>query len=259
VISVIISTIGCPFLLDSLDSMKHPFGQVLVVLDKVGRACSTLDEVYPLPVLEEELAKRGVDLVYYDAAPGTWAVQNGCYNVGARHAIYDWLLFTHDDVTWHPFDYEGALRPALEKIASEGILGRLVPGVIIPEYEVANQVLVPTFPVGTTALTQAVSPVSQVLSRAAYEAIGGFDEEFGIWYDGQLEHETILRDWWWLHLPLPPLTHESNKTYRVNNWGKAWEPNPKWGHHTRNFEAKYGVAPATRKLSIEDAIPLSDK
>lgn len=262
-ISCIVSTIGCSFLLDSLDSMRQPFSEIIVVLDKVGRSCADPAVLPSLSLLEESLARRHVKLVYYDAVPGTWAVQNGCYNVGARHAKYDWILFTHDDVTWQDFDYELYLASSahLHELGSymwRGTTwrGKRVPGIILPEYEAANQVLVPTFPEGTRALTQAVSPVSQIIHRQAYEAIGGFDEEYGIWYDGQLEHETVLRDWWWLHVPTPVLRHESNRTYRTNNWGNRWTPNPKWGHHAENFERKYGVKPTMRKLGLDSALIL---
>lgn len=228
--------------------MRGQFEQVIVVLDRVGRSCSTLDAEYPIEQLVADFGTLA-QLHFYDAPSGRWAVQNGCYNEGARIATADWLLFTHDDVIWPDHNYVSAIDEHLEAIIRFG--GRSeerVVGLILPEWEVANQVAVPAFETTAPILTQVVSPVSQVLARSAFEEMGGFDETYGIWYDGQLEHETLLREWWYVSVPVPRLQHTSNRTYQVNNWGNAWAPNPKWGRHAENFARKYGVPPTSRRL-----------
>lgn len=262
-ISTVVSTIGAPFLLDCLRTLPD-LGETIVVVDRAGRSLSSLDVEYPLEKLEADVARLSnpPQLAIYDPKPGAWAVQNGCYNFGARLALHPFLLFTHDDVEWPAYDFRHALRRTTQWIdhwcrrrfwAPEG--GDIV-GAILPEWEVANEVRVPAFDLGREVVCQAVSPVSQVLSRAAFDAMGGFDEDYGVWYDGQLEHETRIRNWWYVCLPTPTLRHQSNRTYRLNNWGNSWSPNPKWGRYQENFERKYGTPPAGRKLSEFDPTEL---
>jgi hypothetical protein len=260
VISLIVSTIGAPFLLDALRSQPD-LGETIVVLDRLGRTCSNLDAEYPIAQLEADLAALPnlPRLVFYDVAPDKWAVQNGCYNVGASVATNDWLLFTHDDVVWPLAEFRAPLHRALSWIeAGLHVHGeRWLAGLLLPEWEVANQVRVPSFAPDRPVLCQAVSPVSQVIHVDVWRAIGGFDEEFGVWYDGQLEHESRLKDYWYIYLPTPLLQHQSNATYRINNWGKDWVLNRKWATYEKNFEVKYGIPPYPRKLSEWDPTELT--
>lgn len=259
-VTAVMSTIGAPFALDALASLP-PFDEVLVVVDMVGRSCSALDREFPLD--EFVRAAHGirhltVGFLQYAPAPGAWAVHNGSYNVGTRAAKNDWLVYTHDDTSWPAHDFVGVLGRALSWAEARGRLadGRPIVGAILPIWEVEAGCLVPEFSLDRPALCQCVSPVSQVLHRSAWAAIGGFDEEFGVWYDGQLEQEARLRDWRFVYLPTPPVRHQSNRTYKINNWGNAWAPNPKWANYQQNFERKFGIPPYPRKLAEWDPQPL---
>jgi hypothetical protein len=252
-ISAVMSTIGGRFVLDALDSMPM-FSECLVVVDMVGRAASDLETTYPLGDLERDVVARGAQVVRYEPAPAQWAVHNGSYNLGARLAKHPWILFAHDDVTW-PNKHHVVLEATIPRVAElSHTYGRRIVGIEFPCWE-QNAVMVPEFPTGTLALTQGMQPAAFLLEKAALEEIGGFDEA-GVWYDGQLEHEMILRNWWWLHLPLPPVHHQSNRTYQINNWGGGWKANPVWASHPENFQRKYGVPPAPRRLSLAEAIVL---
>lgn len=247
--SLVISTIGCPFLLDSLASLTYPPDDVLVVVDMIGRQASTLERDYPLDHLGRDLNKHhpGVRLLF-NQPEGPWAVMNGCYNLGARAARNPFVWFTHDDIEYPDFDFPRVLKPVLSRLAAEPLVkGRRVVGLVLQEHEVLNGVNWPDYPVGTWGLGQCVSPVSQIVSVAALEEMGGFDEKDGIWYDGHLEMETRLRDWWYLLLPTPLIRHTSNRTYQANNWGDRWAANPIWGHYEKNFVRRYGV-PFVRQL-----------
>jgi len=260
--SLVISTIGCPFLLDSLASLSHPPDDIIVVVDVIGRRASTLESEYPLARLRQELAERwpALRVLLYDPPPQTWAVHNGCYNVGWKAARRPYVWFTHDDVTYPAFNYPRALNPVLRAIAAAGgvIDGRTVAGVVVPEYETVNGVTVPDYPDGSRGLTQCISPVSQIVSVAAMRKLGGFDEA-GIWYDGHLQAETFVRDWWYLLLPTPKVRHESNRTYRVNNWGNHWGANPVWGTYQDNFHRRYGHVWERYMASDEPIEPLRDE
>lgn len=256
-ITAIVSTIGCEFALEALDSLPR-LDEALVVVDMVGRASSELEGRYPLARFEADVAARGARLVRYEAAPGTWAVHNGSYNAGIREARNDWVVITHDDAVWPAFDFGGALRKTISWIDAKRTTpeGSPIVGVILREWEAQHEVMVPSFELDRPALCQCVAPVSQVIKKEWVAAIGGFDEEYGVWYDGQLEHESLLRGWWYVYLPTPPLVHQSNRTYRENNWGNSWAANPKWGRHPENFQRKYGVPPADRHLLEVDDRPL---
>lgn len=257
-ISTVVSTIGAPFAVQHLQTF--PFlGELIVVIDKVGRAASKLDEAYPLEQFREDVLRVQplTRFVTYDPPPGKWAVQNGCYNWGIAAAKYDWVLCTHDDVSWpsaSTFSYWHVTQRAIHWIENEHWPRepRTTVGFILPEFEVTNKVQVPTFSSPHPVLCQAVSPVSQVIHRTAWQAMGRFDEEYGVWYDGQLEKESELRGWWYVYLPTPSLLHQSNATYRVNNWGNRWKANPIWNNYAANFKRKYGVPPGPRKLSTCD-------
>lgn len=241
-ITLVMSTIGCPFLLDALASIRQPPDETLIVLDMIGRQSSDLGETFPLPALELALEQfPWARLVPYYPQPHEWAVQNGCYNVGWRAARNPWVCITHDDVTWNDFDYFGTVAPMLEALRRDDqVNGRRCTGIVLPEYEVANDTLWPKFAPGVPVLTQCVSPVSQIISTSALEEMGGFDEVEGVWYDAHLQAEFQLRDWWAVHLPTPLLKHQSNRTYRANNWGGGgFAANPKWNQFDVNFQRMY--------------------
>jgi hypothetical protein len=260
VYSLVISTIGCPFLLDSLATLTHPPDEVIAVLDVQGRAASTLDREYPLERLQDDLRERFPAVTLSLSYPGSsWGVMNQCYNQGAALASNPFVLFTHDDVEWPAYDFPKALAPVLLAIQQEPtVLGRRCVGLVLPEYEVLNQVAVPDYPPETWGLAQCVSPVSQVLSVEALREMGGFDEVGGVWYDGQLQAESHIRDWWYVLLPTPYLLHTSNRTYRANNWGDRWKANPVWGNYTQNFEKRYGYAHRRALQSLQPMQPLTD-
>ncbi len=259
-ITLIVSTIGAPFLIDSLRSLRWHPSQTVIVLDTVGRSASALDEVYPLDALKAALDRYYPcgQLVETDPAH-PWSMMNHCYNVGVSLATNPYVMCTHDDMEYTDYPYFYAVQPLLEKVQAAGgvVDGRRVVGAVFPEWEVLNQALVPNYPEGTFGLVQSVSPVSQVVERQAILDFGGFDEEFGVWYDAQLQAETHLRDWWVFHVPAPPMRHTSNRTYRLNNWGNGFEFNPKWGSHPDNFVRKYGV-PFTRNTDGLDLQPVRD-
>lgn len=259
--SVVISTIGAKFLFDTLRSLEpFPPDEVIVVLDRVGRSCSSLDSAYPLHHLERDLRhyRIPVTLKLYEPEE-QWAVMNGCYNVGWRAAKNPYVLFTHDDVLFPAYDFPATLTKVLTALETHNgvINGREVKGVVLPEWEIPAQAVVPTGTGKDWKLCQCVSPVSQIVSVAAMEALGGFDEADGVWYDGQLQAETFLRNWWFIHLPTPLLEHVSNRTYRLNDWGQRWAPNPIWGNYQQNFENRYGFF-FERNLSLEDGLPLTN-
>lgn len=258
--SLVISTIGCPFLLDSLASMDYPPDDVIVVLDTIGRRSSTLDKDYPIERLEEDLNAHfpEVRLLYTDPDE-PWAVMNQCYNIGWQEALNPFVLFTHDDIEWPDFDFPTALKPVLQRLHVDPYIeGEYVAGLVLPEFEIANGVQVPAYPHGTTGLAQCVSPVSQIVSIDALEEMGGFDEKEGIWYDGQLQAEMRIRDWWFLLLPTPMLRHQSNRTYLANNWGARWAANPIWGNFQDNFQRKYGEEWFREIHSLSPVKPLDD-
>jgi hypothetical protein len=260
VYSLVISTIGCPFLFDSLATLRYPPDDIIVVLDLVGRKSSTLDQDYPLPQLERDLRERypAVRLLYNNPS-GPWAVMNQCYNIGWRNARHPYVWFTHDDIEYPDYDFPSALRPVLEAIeADRDILGKRIVGLVLPEHEILNEVNVPDYPVGTWGIAQCISPVSQVVSVEAMREMGGFDEVDGVWYDGQLQAETHIRDWWYVLLPTPLIRHMSNRTYRVNNWGAHWKANPVWGNYTKNFEKRYGEPWRRSIVSLLPMQPIDD-
>jgi hypothetical protein len=258
-ITVVVSTIGAPFLLDSLQSLRYWPPDLVVVIDVVGRACSDLDETFPLDVLLAELDERfpKAHVVWTDGS-APWAVMNGCYNLGVMHARHPWIMCTHDDVSFADYDYWGQLAPVLGEI--ERLDFRVddykVIGAVLPEWEVVNRVRVPTVPEGHWGLTQLTTPVSHVIHRGALDVFGWFDTEFGVWYDAQLEAEIVRHNWWSVHLPTPPLRHLSNRTYRTNNWANRFAPDPKWADHPANFVRKYGYAHERRTTDV--LIPLSN-
>lgn len=258
--SLVISTIGCPFLLDSLATLKYPPDDVIVVLDTIGRRSSTLDADYPIARLASDLAEKYPNVrLLFNEPSGPWAVMNQCYNIGWKAARHPFVWFTHDDIEWPDFDFPTALRPVLEQVQAEPqVLGKRCVGLVLPEHEVLNQVNVPDYPEGTWALAQCVSPVSQVVSVAALQEMGGFDEVHGVWYDGMLQAETHIRDWWYVLLPTPLLRHTSNRTYRANNWGNHWKANPIWGSYTKNYERRYGEEWRRSIVSLLPAQPLDD-
>lgn len=258
--SLVISTIGAPFLLDSLATLTYPPDDVIVVLDVIGRKASNLDKEYPLERLSADLRERfpNVLMIYNDPA-GPWGVMNQCYNIGWRHARHPFVWFTHDDIEWPAYDFPTALRPVLEAIWADGtVQGRRCVGLVLPEREVINKVNVPDYPIGTWGLAQCVSPVSQVISVEALQEMGGFDEVEGVWYDGQLQAETHIRDWWYVLLPTPLLRHESNRTYKVNNWGNHWRANPVWGNYSANYEKRYGEPHRRSLVSLQPMQPIDD-
>jgi len=272
--SLIISTIGSPFINDTLRTMeKFPPKEVIVVVDVLGRSVSNLESVYPLAKMEADLAASPVKprVVYYHPTPSAWAVMNGCYNLGAKHATRDYYLFTHDDVLFNPdFDYPSAISKVLRNVEADGrqVMGKNIKGICIPEYEILNQVVVPMYGSGPGSrsgsgkdwcLCQVYSPVSHIIHKSVLEELGGFDEDFGIWYDGQMQIESFQRDWWYIHLPTPLLTHESVKTYRINNWGNNWSVNPKWGEFPTNFARKYPGITWERNCSLLDGIPITEE
>jgi hypothetical protein len=239
----VISTIGCPFLLDSLATLRHPPDDVIVVLDVIGRRSSTLDRDYPLPQLSADLEKLYPSVrLLFNNPTGPWAVMNQCYNIGWRAARHPFVWFTHDDIEYPDFDFPTFLGPVLRVVERERVIGgKRIVGLVLPEYEVANRVSVPSHPRGATGLTQFVSPVSQIVAVDTMHELGGFDETDGIWYDGQLEVESSLRGWWYLLMDTPELRHMSNRTYLANNWGDRWAANPVWGEYSRNFRRRYGT------------------
>lgn len=259
--SLVISTIGCPFLLDSLASLQYPPDDVIVVLDVIGRRASTLDRDYPLERLSTDLAERfpKVLLIYNDPGPKPWGVMNQCYNIGWRHARHPFVWFTHDDIEWPAFDFPTALNPVLRQLTkTPAVNGKRVVGLVLPEHEVLNRVNVPDYPEGTWGLAQCVSPVSQVIAVEALKEMGGFDEVHGVWYDGQLQAETHIRDWWFVLLPTPLLRHTSNRTYRANDWGNHWSANPIWGNYQQNYEKRYGAEWRRAITSLLPMQPLDD-
>jgi hypothetical protein len=257
VLTIVISTIGAPFLLDSLATLRSQPDELFVVVDMEGRRRSPLGAVEPF---EQQVlaAFPRVRMMRNESKP--WAVMNGCYNLGWQMARNPFVLFTHDDMEYADYDYVNWLTPLLRKLyaAGERIEGRRVVGFVLPEYEVVNNVLVPTYPIGATLFSQCVSPVSTIVSTRAMAELGGFDTD-GVWYDGHLEAELHLRNWWLLHVPTPPMQHTSNRTYRMNNWGNNWAESP-WGNYAQNFLRKYPNGPATlaRRLSPELAHPVTD-
>ncbi len=258
-ISLIISSIGAPFLLDSLQSLRLPPSEVVVVIDSVGRAASDLHVTFPLEILKAELAERFPWVTLHQTHPMTpWGVMNQCYNEGLAMTTNPFVMCTHDDITYMDYDYFGEVSPILHELErrSSYVDGRKVIGVVLPEWEVLNQVPWPEYPNGMWALTQASTPVSHIVHRWAIQEFGGFDEEFGVWYDAQLEAEIARRNWWSIILPTPRIRHLSNRTYRVNDWGNRFAANPKWANHPDNFIRKYGYAHA-RDLSGSTA-PLDD-
>ena len=252
--SLVISTIGCPFLLDSLATISHMPDDVIVVVDMIGRKSSTLDKEYPLDSLGRDLHARFPNVrLMFNQPTGPWGVMNQCYNIGWRAAKNPFVLFTHDDIEWPAFDFPSALRPVLEALhADRTVDGRRVMGLVLPEYEILNAVNVPDYPEGTWGLAQCVSPVSQVVSVEALAEMGGFDEVDGVWYDGQLQAETHIRNWWFVLLPTPRIRHMSNRTYRANNWGNHWKGTP-WGDYTKNYEKRYGE---TWRRAIVSLLPM---
>lgn len=240
--SLVISTIGCPFLLDSLSSLVYPPDDIIVVVDMVGRrAAPRLETEWPLANLETDIGDAWPDVrIMYNEPSGPWAVMNQCYNIGWKAAFNPFVWFTHDDIEYPDFDFPTALRPTLSRMHHGESAGRRVVGLVLPEYEVTHRVTVPNHPRGSVGLTQFVSPVSQVVSVQAMREMGGFDETDGIWYDGQLEAESGLRDWWYLLMDTPAIRHTSNRTYVVNNWGDRWKANPIWGNYAANFAKRYG-------------------
>lgn len=244
-ISLIISTIGAPFLLDSLQSLRCPPAETLIILDSVGRASSDLNVTFPLEILKYELAERFPWAQLHATHPlDPWGVMNQCYNVGCHLSTQPFVMCTHDDITYADFDYFGEITPVLRELERRefDVDGRRTLGVVLPEWEVLNQVLVPKVPEGTWCLTQATTPVSHVILKEALAQFGGFDEHFGVWYDAQLEAEINRRNWWSVLLPTPKIRHTSNRTYRTNNWGDSFSANPKWADHPNNFIKKYGYA-----------------
>jgi hypothetical protein len=238
--TMVISTIGCPFIHDCLATLKYPPDQVLVVIDVTGRTCADLPQ--PLPEFEAELKAKFPFVTTLRAEPSdNWAVMNGCYNLGILGSRNEYIMFTHDDLSYPDFDYFGAISPILDELeaADRKIDGKEVVGVLFPDWEVTHQVHFPAFP-DKLALCQSFSPVTHVISRRAMLAMGGFDEVEGIWYDQQAEEEIRRRNWWSIHLPTPPIHHVSNRTYKVNNWGNRWAANPKWGNTPENFKRVYG-------------------
>jgi hypothetical protein len=127
-------------------------------------------------------------------------------------------------------------------------------GVVLPTWEVAANV---PWPPATNlmGLTQVVGPVSTIVRREFLDSIGGFDELHGIWYDGQLQEELAQRAQWLFVAPTLHLVHESNRTYRRNDWGNRWAANPKWGHYQENFKRRYGKEPPDRTNTF---IPIND-
>jgi hypothetical protein len=253
-ISVIVSTIGAPFAAEHLCTIPRDLGEVIVVIDMVGRAAAPqLERTYPLAQFYRDVDKAvpGASIVQYAPAPGKWAVQNGCYNVGVRAAQYPWFLCTHDDVKWNTaYPYAERMRAVLHWLMHQRVYAPLdVAGFVLPEWETVNRVMVPEDAPPHPAWCQVVSPVSHILHRHVWDTLGGFDEVFGVWYDGQLEAETPRHNWKYLYLPVAPLRHQANMTYRVNNWGNRWKANPIWNHYARNYERKYGTPPGPRKLS----------
>ncbi len=254
-ITTVVSTIGAPFAVEHIKTIPQDLGEIIVVVDMIGRSVAKdLEKKYPLQQFADELvaAVPGVVIKQYQPEPKLWAVQNGCYNLGIRDAVYPWVLCTHDDVKWVPgYPYAERLRGALHWLMHQRVYAPLnVAGFVLPEWELENKVLVPQDAPDHPAWCQVVSPVSHILHRTVWEQLGGFDEEYGVWYDGQLEAETEARGWEYVYLPVAPLTHQSNATYRVNNWGARWKANPKWGEYARNYKRKYGRPPGPRKLSV---------
>lgn len=266
--TIIIATIGSPFLNEALKTMENfPPAELIIVLDVLGRETSNLDTIYPLAQLEADLAKSPCKpkLLYYKPEPSQWGVMNGCYNFGAKEAKYDYIMFTHDDILFdNSYDYHTAIGKVLKNIEADNrvILGKDIRGICIPEYEILNKVIVPMNGNESGSgkdwcLCQVYSPVSHILHKSCLADIGGFDEEFGIWYDGQMQIESFQRNWWYIHLPTPLLQHESVKTYRMNNWGERWKNNPKWLYYPDNFRRKYNTE-WERNLSLSDGIVLTD-
>lgn len=255
--SVVVSSIGAPFAITNLDSMCR-WDEVIVVIDMQGRSASALEQTYPLTAFEDDVRARGAVPVRYESEPRAWAVMNGCFNVGARAVRNDWVLFTHDDVTWMPYDYAKAVGHTVDWILARSCIaptGQEIVGLDLPVWEVQHEVLVPTFPPDSPALlTQCVAPVGQVLRRAKLEEMGHFDEHFGVWYDGHLQREVHVRNWWFVHIPTPPALHQSNSSYKLNKWGNSWSANPKWGMYTENYQTMYGLPPAARVLSDDPVV-----
>lgn len=227
--TLIISTIGAPFILDAIKTLeKFPPSEVIVVLDKTGRSTTDLDQTYPIDQLESDLAKSPVNpkLVIHNPTPEKWAVMNGCYNVGWKLAKNSYVCFTHDDAFWADYDFPKQLNRIIQNIETNNcmIQGKRVMGIVLPSWEILNKVIVPMHGLesGTGkdwCLCQVYSPIFHILNKKILEELGGFDEDYGIWYDGQMQIESFQRDWWYIHLPTPICSHESIKTYKVNSWG----------------------------------------